>query len=199
MCTGQNKDDMTYDMQITAQNMVNYYRRLVASGWAKDKNDYAPTATKMTPVAYDCDNIGKESQKLADNCDAQTYTPTGALALSYHKLNELNIPPAEFLEKAITTWADQVKQIELDKQVVYAGDVESKAKDFANMLNEKVTKVGCSVKVCQAKGFTVAVCQYDASLTTDDTVYTVGKPCKECNALGKKCDSTLGGGLCVTN
>ncbi|EYB99892.1 hypothetical protein Y032_0119g824 [Ancylostoma ceylanicum] len=50
LCTTQDKDEMTYDMQIATQNMVNYYRRLVASGWAKDKSDYAPAATKMAPV-----------------------------------------------------------------------------------------------------------------------------------------------------
>ncbi|EYB99896.1 hypothetical protein Y032_0119g826 [Ancylostoma ceylanicum] len=32
---------------------------------------------------------------------------------------------------------------------------------------------------------------------TDDPVYTAGKPCKECSAIQKKCDNTLGGGLCV--
>ncbi|EPB72814.1 SCP-like protein [Ancylostoma ceylanicum] len=188
---------MTYDMQIATQNMVNYYRRLVASGWAKDKSDYAPAATKMAPVAYDCDTVGKESKTIADDCTKTSYTATGAFALSYHKINELNIPPVEMLEKAITTWADQVKNVDLDKEVLYAGDVETNAKDFSNMLNEAATKVGCSVKECAAQGFTVAVCQYDVAPITDDPVYTAGKPCKECSAIQKKCDNTLGGGLCV--
>ncbi|EPB71063.1 hypothetical protein ANCCEY_09855 [Ancylostoma ceylanicum] len=41
---------MTYDMQITARNMANYYRNLVATGWARDKNGYAPTAKSMNAL-----------------------------------------------------------------------------------------------------------------------------------------------------
>ncbi|RCN47198.1 hypothetical protein ANCCAN_06776 [Ancylostoma caninum] len=42
---------MTYDMQITARDMANYYRNLVATGWAQDKNGYAPTAKIMNALA----------------------------------------------------------------------------------------------------------------------------------------------------
>ncbi|EPB71052.1 hypothetical protein ANCCEY_09844 [Ancylostoma ceylanicum] len=39
---------MTDEMEETAVNMHNYYRRLIATGWAEDpKSVYAPRASKM--------------------------------------------------------------------------------------------------------------------------------------------------------
>ncbi|EYC12035.1 hypothetical protein Y032_0048g1576 [Ancylostoma ceylanicum] len=82
---GQLGDDkMTYDMQITARDMANYYRNLVATGWAQDKNGYAPTAKGMN-----------------------------ALAMS--------------------KWYDQLKNVDLDEDAKYDGNVQTSAKDFANV------------------------------------------------------------------
>ncbi|KAL6729134.1 hypothetical protein Aduo_000217 [Ancylostoma duodenale] len=55
------EDGMTYEMQATAQDMVNYYRRLVGSGWAPDKVGYALPAKKMIAVEYDCNAVGQQN------------------------------------------------------------------------------------------------------------------------------------------
>ncbi|EYB87826.1 hypothetical protein Y032_0256g349 [Ancylostoma ceylanicum] len=219
--------------------MINYYRRLVGSGWAPDQKDYWPTAEKMNAVVYDCDNIGNATKAIADNCTAQSYTATAGYSLSSYKVTDLTKTPLQVLNEAITKWAEQSMLVDLDREVMFGGNVEAKASDFAKMLNEKATRVGCSVKECKSEKFTVAVCQYDAlafqrcrllqrsesgssgilfvfcttkrlillcqfsalskarPLKNGDTVYTTGKPCSGCTAAGKKCDNTLGGGLCI--
>ncbi|RCN47163.1 hypothetical protein ANCCAN_06740 [Ancylostoma caninum] len=101
--------------------------------------------------------------------------------------------------KAIKSWAEQSKLVDLGKTVTFSGDVENTAPDFARMVDETATKVTCSVTTdeCLKQGYRVAVCQYNNPITSDDTVYTTGKTCSGCNALGLKCDNDLGGGLCV--
>ncbi|KAL6729133.1 hypothetical protein Aduo_000216 [Ancylostoma duodenale] len=197
--TGQSDDGMTNEMQVTAEDMVNYYRRLVGSGWAPDKNGYALPGKKMLAVKYDCDTgaVGTATKTIAAKCTAP-YTATPGYYLSYYQERDLTKTRVEVLREAIKKWADQSKLVDLGETVTFTGDVETNAPDFANMVNEAASKVVCSVTEdeCLKQGYRVAVCQYDTSLNDGDTVYTTGKACSKCPA-GTKCDNDLGGGLCV--
>ncbi|KAL6729131.1 hypothetical protein Aduo_000214 [Ancylostoma duodenale] len=197
------EDGMTYEMQATAQDMVNYYRRLVGSGWALDKSGYAPTAKQMPAVEYDCktlapqNSIGQETKTLAAACTAPA-APTPGYSVSYYQ-GSLTKTPEEVLREAIKSWAEQSKLVDLEQSVTFSGNVENAAPDFARMVDETATKVTCSVTTdeCQKQGFRAAVCQYNNPISNGDPVYTTGKTCSGCNAQGLKCDNDLGGGLCV--
>ncbi|RCN35019.1 SCP-like protein, partial [Ancylostoma caninum] len=203
LCTAPADDGMTYEMQTTAQDMINYYRRLVGSGWAPDKNGYALPAKSMIAVEYDCNTqgaqnaIGTETKTIAATCTAP-YTATPGYYLSYHQEKDLTKTRVEVLREAIKKWADQSKLVDLGETVTFTGNVETNAPDFANMVNEQTTTVVCSVTEdeCLKQGYRVAVCQYNQILTDGDTVYTTGKSCSKC-PTGTKCDNDLGGGLCV--
>ncbi|EYB87836.1 hypothetical protein Y032_0256g354 [Ancylostoma ceylanicum] len=67
------------------------------------------------------------------------------------------------------------------------------------MVTSKNSAVGCSVKECADQGFTLVICQYNGLFTSRDTLYAVGKPCSGCADpnVNRKCDTALGGGLCI--
>ncbi|EPB71055.1 SCP-like protein [Ancylostoma ceylanicum] len=187
---------MTYDMQITARNMANYYRNLVATGWAKSKKGYAPTAKAMQALVYDCDNAGRDAQAQADDCAATSYASQIGLQLSFYKTGNYNLPKEEVLEQAMASWFGQLKNVDLDERATYDSNVQSNAPDFANLLNEGASKVGCSVKTCLREGFSVAVCEFDGTTpAVGSALYTVGRTCSNCVA-GKSCHKALPG-LCA--
>ncbi|EYC12052.1 hypothetical protein Y032_0048g1585 [Ancylostoma ceylanicum] len=127
-------DGMTHDMQITAMDMANYYRNLVATGWAQDKKDYAPPAKNMNALEYDCDTAGVGAKVEAAKCTAASYTPTPGYVLSSYKA-KLDIPRVEVLRKAMAFWFGQLKSVDLDDKASYNNDVDASAKDFANVGN----------------------------------------------------------------
>ncbi|KIH63475.1 hypothetical protein ANCDUO_06221, partial [Ancylostoma duodenale] len=49
------KGDFSDEFRVTALDMHNYYRRLAATGWAKNGDKYAKTAAKMVKLEYDKD------------------------------------------------------------------------------------------------------------------------------------------------
>ncbi|EYC12184.1 hypothetical protein Y032_0048g1655 [Ancylostoma ceylanicum] len=192
MCANPGDDGMTHDMQVTAMDMANYYRSLGATGWALDKNGYAPTAKDMNALKYDCDTVGKDAKIEADKCTATSYTPTGGYVLNFYKSDDYTMPREEVLRKAIASWFGQLKNVDLDEKALYNNDVQTSAKDFANLVYGKATKVGCAVTLCLREGFQVAICQFDSTgVTPDDSLYTVGKTCSGCNAAGKTCHKGL--------
>ncbi|KIH53055.1 hypothetical protein ANCDUO_16828, partial [Ancylostoma duodenale] len=100
-CTTSNPSDdgMTHDMQMTARDMANYYRNLVATGWAEDKKGYAPTAKAMNALEYECNDAGKDAKTEAAKCTAASYTPTPGYVLSSYKVRNLDLPRAEVLKE----------------------------------------------------------------------------------------------------
>ncbi|KIH44703.1 SCP-like protein, partial [Ancylostoma duodenale] len=157
-------DGLTYEQQNTARNMVNYYRRLVGTGWAKDKNGYAPIAKALTPVVYLCKTTGNAAKQIADKCGDPPYTATHGHTLSYHIIKKTNVDPKTALEEAIKTWAEQSKLVDLRPiggAVFYQDEVEQQASDFAKMVSDRNSAIGCSVKECKDKGSTLVICQYN--------------------------------------
>ncbi|KAL6729082.1 hypothetical protein Aduo_000169 [Ancylostoma duodenale] len=197
MCTNPGNpgtDKMTYDMQITARDMANYYRSLVATGWAQDKDSYAPTAKTMNALVYDCDTIGAGSQAQADNCAAASYNPAGGSVLNSYKTDNYNLPDEQVLRQAMESWFGQLKNTDLDEKATYNSNVQKSAPDFANLMIGDATKVGCSVKKCLREGFSVAVCQFDGTAPTPDApLYTVGKTCSGCRVSSKTRHKALQG------
>ncbi|EYB87834.1 hypothetical protein Y032_0256g353 [Ancylostoma ceylanicum] len=129
-------DGLTFEQQNAAANMMNYYRRLLGTGWAEDKNGYAPIARMLYPLVYLCKTIGKASKEIADKCVMPPYTATHGHILSYHIIKKLNVDPKAALEEAIKTWAGQLKKVDpqtIGGAVFYQDEVEEKASDWAKV------------------------------------------------------------------
>ncbi|KAL6729076.1 hypothetical protein Aduo_000164 [Ancylostoma duodenale] len=191
-------DGLTYEQQNTARNMVNYYRRLLATGWTRDKSGYAPISNTMSSMVYLCKTIGNATKQIADKSGDPPYTATHGHTLSYHIIKKLNVDPKAALEEAIKTWAEQSKLVDLRPiggAVFYQDEVEQQASDFAKMVYGTNSAIGCSVKECQDK--TLVICQYNGLFTARDPIYSVGKPCSGCAKWGMVCEDALGGGLCI--
>ncbi|KIH46774.1 SCP-like protein [Ancylostoma duodenale] len=200
LCPAGSDDGLTYEAQITVQNMINYYRRLVGTGWAPDKNGYAPVSSLMPGLTYNCEVLGNLSKAIADKCERPPYTPSHGRTLSYHIIEKINLNPKTVLQEAIKTWAEQSKKIDIRKiggVVFYDNGFEVEAPDFAKMMFSQSLFAGCSVKECKDKGFTLAICQYNQLFTYGDPIYDAGKSCSRCAAWNRKCDTALGGGLCI--
>ncbi|EYB99849.1 hypothetical protein Y032_0119g803 [Ancylostoma ceylanicum] len=149
---------LTYDLEQMALNMNNYYRKLVATGWAKDNKGYAKWASKMPALKYDC-TIAEKSNTQAD-CAKDTYTAEAGHSLNWHK-EKYPATREETLEKAVNAWYEKLANVDLDDQATFDEKVKTNAEFFANMVQEEATKLGCAVTECTAKGYTVAICQYD--------------------------------------
>ncbi|KIH46627.1 hypothetical protein ANCDUO_23318 [Ancylostoma duodenale] len=200
MCSQGKDDGMTYEMQVTALNLANYYRRLLGTGWTKDKNGYAPTSKMLYALGYECDKLGAGAKAKIDNCQKPPYTADQGWTLTYYKVDNVNIDSKTVLEQAFKTWADQAKKVDVQAiagSVFYEGALATEASDWAKLTTAKNSFIGCSLKKCDTQGFTVVVCQYNGLFTNGDPFYTVGKPCAGCAKGGRKCDYALGGGLCI--
>ncbi|KAL6729147.1 hypothetical protein Aduo_000229 [Ancylostoma duodenale] len=192
---------MTDDLQTIAIDMHNYYRRLVASGWGKDKVGYAPRANAMLGLKYLCGdptnpiNIGKDTREFIDKCPKDAPQPTAAYSLNYFYKETYKLSREELLKEAITKWANEASVAGVGKENLYKPDAGFN--DYANMMQDIVTQVTCAVKICQDTGKSAVACQYNKLTVADgDEIYQLGKPCSKCPA-GTSCDSKLGGGLCV--
>ncbi|EPB73739.1 hypothetical protein ANCCEY_07176 [Ancylostoma ceylanicum] len=78
-CTGNAKKDLMTDaLRDQALNMHNYYRRLLATGWAKDaKLGYAQPATAMPKLEYDC-TVEETIMTKFETCDGNAATTNKA-------------------------------------------------------------------------------------------------------------------------
>ncbi|KAK6727586.1 hypothetical protein RB195_005337 [Necator americanus] len=195
-------DDMTYDLEQTAIYMHNYYRRLIATGWAMDNNNksYAKPAAKMPALKINCQTVA--DSKIKADCTNPQNTP-----LADHSLNTYtkNYPASrqEALEEAINSWYGQLLDVTLDEKATYTSAIKKTAESFANLAQDEATEIGCHVQECAKQGFTIAICQYNKVPTEDSPLYAVGNTCSKCSTLNKKprphrehpreaCDAVLG-------
>ncbi|RCN37248.1 hypothetical protein ANCCAN_16861 [Ancylostoma caninum] len=78
ICGQANVDKMSDDLRNTALFMHNYYRRLLATGWAKDKQiGYAKTAAKMPVLKYSC-QLENAATTYTATCPTATENANGA-------------------------------------------------------------------------------------------------------------------------
>ncbi|KAL6729081.1 hypothetical protein Aduo_000168 [Ancylostoma duodenale] len=109
----------------------------------------------------------------------------------------------------MASWFGQLKKVDVNEKAAYSNELQTNAKDFANLVLGKATKVGCAVNTCLREGFQVAICSVrrvylfqsrpvprDTTPVVDDLLYTVGKTCSGCTAASKTCHKGLPG-ICV--
>ncbi|KIH58568.1 SCP-like protein [Ancylostoma duodenale] len=208
---------MTDEMKKTAENMHNYYRRLIATGWAEDpRSKYAPRASKMNYLTFDCDNLAVPMKTAINKCQV----PADAPGQNVH-VTTWDISRQAALEEAITTWYGGLeKGGGIGEDTTYTTEMESNkmltqyatvrllvftilvsicVKAPLQLAYEGSTKVGCAVKTCQAQGNTIVACKYNGQPVEGDPIYTVGKPCSGCsaNTNNKKCEADSLKALCV--
>ncbi|EYB99898.1 hypothetical protein Y032_0119g828 [Ancylostoma ceylanicum] len=188
-------DEMTRDMQDTAIYMHNYYRKLIATGWAKSKNGYAPRAKNMNALEYDCQQSGQEAV-IALNCTTRQYNTVQGYSLNYKEFS-YQVTPADALREAISAWYGELQSVDIDEKATYTDQIQTNAKNFANMALAEASKFACSAQQCNAQGITVALCVYKSIPDPDSPLYDVGKPCAGCDKTKTTCDQL--NGLCVTN
>ncbi|EPB72822.1 SCP-like protein [Ancylostoma ceylanicum] len=207
VCTA--KDGMNSDLETIATDMHNYYRRLVATGWAKDKKDgYAPTAKDMYALVghkyTDCqapDTIAEDTKAKVTGCPSTAPQADPGRSLNYYYVTKYNIPREQLLQEAISKWMKQLEDVGVGKTNIF--DENAGVTYYANMVHDKVEKFACAVDVCDKTGNSAVICQYNAlehsfpktcSIPTDgDPIYELGKPCK-CTG-GRQCSPLQG--LCV--
>ncbi|KIH48052.1 hypothetical protein ANCDUO_21882 [Ancylostoma duodenale] len=97
---------MNTDLETIAVGMHNYYRRLVATGWAKDKIDgYAPTAKDMFAVKYsECkagDTLAEETKTIVTGCPSTPTQGNQGRSLNYYYVSKYDIPREQLLQQVI--------------------------------------------------------------------------------------------------
>ncbi|EYB96400.1 hypothetical protein Y032_0151g2847 [Ancylostoma ceylanicum] len=190
-------DKLTQDSHDTALWMHNYYRKLLASGWAKDKKSesgYAPTAKKMLALTYDCDPAGnngaKETYALIDSCPRKDPQPTNGYSLNFLRLKNYTVSEQDALKHAIKTWWGELEKTGLGSDTTFKEN--SGITSFANMAHDETDKVACAVKNCKQNGDTLVACQYSQPITDGNHIYETGKVCSGCRKLNTKCSNPQG-------
>ncbi|KAK6757764.1 hypothetical protein RB195_015529 [Necator americanus] len=174
----------------------NYYRRLVATGWAEDKKSkYAKPAKAMMELQYDKDLEDKAKKYLnpkKDTCPATPENPSYA-GESFWTSEKYSLSEEEAVKKAVEKWFSYLKNSGLGDDMGYASLKKASGKQLANVIHDKTTSVGCFVKSCAKQGLIVVDCRYSPEAGGD--VYETGKTCSACAKSGKSCSPA--GGLCA--
>ncbi|EYB94279.1 hypothetical protein Y032_0173g397 [Ancylostoma ceylanicum] len=194
-------DKMTEDGNKAAQWLHSYYRRLLATGWAKDgKSAYAKPAKKMLELTYDCTAAGGGAQSAAaqtyaaiENCPTADPAPIAGYSMNFKRLKNFTISDTGALEEAITDWWGPLEKIGLGSNLEFSDG--SPLTSFANIAFDQTTKFACSVKNCPKIGETLVMCHYNPPITDGEYIYEAGKVCSGCGKLNKKCSSPPG--LCI--
>ncbi|EYC13816.1 hypothetical protein Y032_0042g548 [Ancylostoma ceylanicum] len=195
-CVGEFSDEF----RLAALNMHNYYRRLLATGWAKDKQlTYAKPASKMIELEYD-KALEDAAIAEADKCGSTpTNGPEGESFWAASRGNSYEMPHLEAIQKAVEAWWAPVETTGFGDKLEYTADTStSPLKYAANIAYESTTKIGCAVKNCPAQGVTVVDCRYSPKIADTDIIYTTGaKPCAQCKKTAGTTECSKLGGLCV--
>ncbi|KAL6744507.1 hypothetical protein Aduo_017434 [Ancylostoma duodenale] len=188
---------MTDTLRNQALNMHNYYRRLLASGWAKDgKIMYAKPSKAMPALAYDCATEEKIMLHLKD-CAGTPATTN--IAENFQASGNFQNAREDILEEAIKQWWAPLETTGIEDNL-YTSTVEGSAlKTYVPMAHHQTTKVGCGVHRCDKIGKTLVQCAYDGAPTTadGDIIYPAGKPCSKCKTLAGTPNCSPLGALCV--
>ncbi|KAL6724600.1 hypothetical protein Aduo_019473 [Ancylostoma duodenale] len=195
-------DTLTFDSHNTALWMHNYYRKLLASGWAKDpksKGGYATTAKQMLELNYDWCSGGTsgatKTYDLIKGCPQDNPKATSGYSLNFLRIQNYTVSEQDALEHAIKTWWGQLETAGLGSDTMFNGDPGISS--FANMAFDQAEKVACAVKTCTVQGQTLIACQYSPGITNGNKIYEKGDVCSGCNKLtpSRKCSNPRG--LCL--
>ncbi|KAL6732168.1 hypothetical protein Aduo_002958 [Ancylostoma duodenale] len=120
---------ITDDLRNTALGMHNYYRRLLATGWAEEKQvGYAKWAASMPELAYDCDTELEIMKKLT-KCGGKEVQNAKAQANNYKLFKEFETPEEQVLEKVENSTLDFIRD-ELSSGRTPHSTVKSYARSF---------------------------------------------------------------------
>ncbi|KAL6724604.1 hypothetical protein Aduo_019477 [Ancylostoma duodenale] len=192
-------DNLSNDAGDTALWMHNYYRRLLASGWAKDpkaKSGYAPPAKHMKKLEYDCPstgtNVAAETYNAIKSCPPADPNATPGYSMNFLRINNYNFSQQDALKQAIKKWWGELGEKGLGDDTTFHDN--SGIKSFANMAYDQADKFACAVQNCQQSGQTLVACQYNAVIHADDKIYETGKVCSGCRRLKptRKCSHPAG-------
>ncbi|EYB93396.1 hypothetical protein Y032_0183g962 [Ancylostoma ceylanicum] len=167
------KDLMTDDLRNQALNMHNYYRRVLASGWAKDaKLTYAKPSQAMPALTqYDCDLEDTIMTHIKDcvGTAASTNKAKNFIAFDDYKSPREDVlqkegfaydTGLEWLLKVIQQWWSPLETLG-NADNTYTQANEATLKTYINMAHHKATKVGCGVQTCPRLGKTLVQCAYE--------------------------------------
>ncbi|RCN43634.1 SCP-like protein [Ancylostoma caninum] len=198
---------MTDDLRNQALNMHNYYRRVLASGWAKDaKLIYAKPSQAMPALtAYDCD-LEEEIMTHLKDC-AGTAANIANKAQNFIAFDDYQSPREAVLEKGgfaydkcevLEQWWSPLEKIG-NEDNTYTLANQATLGTYINMAHHMATKVGCGVQTCARIGKTLVQCAYEGvpPIPDDDPIYPVGKTCSKCSALNATPKCSPLGGLCI--
>ncbi|RCN27534.1 hypothetical protein ANCCAN_26731 [Ancylostoma caninum] len=176
-------------------------RKLLASGWAKDKKSksgYALTAKKMLKLEYDCatasagnTNGATETYNLIKDCPKSgDPKPSNGYSMNFLRLKNYTISEQEALEQAIKKWWGVLETKGLGSEYTFSDN--SEIASFAKMAHDGTEKLACAVQNCKQNGETLVACQYSPAIGDGDKIYETGKVCGGCKALSKKCSDPAG-------
>ncbi|WKY13076.1 hypothetical protein Q1695_004132 [Nippostrongylus brasiliensis] len=162
-----------------ALNLHNYYRRLVASGWAENKlTRFTPRASKMEALSYDC-SLEEAANENVMKCERQPSTFGKVSADSgsnVYIIDDINITKEAALERAVVEWFGELSTHGVDPTSPWTG--HPTVKNCANVMHDQYKTVGCAVNSCSSQGFTIVECRYGPkSLQPGGPIYDVGDPC----------------------
>ncbi|EPB74296.1 SCP-like protein [Ancylostoma ceylanicum] len=177
-----------------------FVRRLLASGWAKDKQiKYAKPAKTMNQLVY-VKPLEDAALRHVSNCDQTAPENNSPAGESFWRgsSGSYKLTHVEAMQQAMKEWWEPLESTGLGNKLEYTTELQDGTlKYVANIVHDKSTQIGCAAKTCAKQGITLVDCRYNATVTIDDKIYELGKtPCKPCPAgtacskLGAVCEAT---------
>ncbi|KAK6757756.1 hypothetical protein RB195_015525 [Necator americanus] len=172
----------------------NYYRRLVATGWAEDpKSKYAKPAKGVMELKSEktLEENAKNYLDVNANTCPLTRESAESIGENFWKSNNFTLSQEEAVDKAVEEWFSYLTDIGLGDDIKYANLKGDSGKMFGNVIHDETTKIGCYVRACAKEGVIVVDCRYDPK--ADGNIFETGKTCSSCG--NAKCSPL--GGLCA--
>ncbi|RCN31282.1 SCP-like protein [Ancylostoma caninum] len=216
MCE-RNETDMTGfndSMRLQFLAMHNGYRSLLALGHigiskeslGDDYDDdyyyfyssYAPMASKMRYLEYDCD-AERSAYESASNCSDSSSPPGNYDENKQVIENSGNIKEAA--REAFLSWAKEAFNLnKTGKGVLYQSNLN--ISNFANLAWDTREKFGCAVVRCplgETDATTIhVVCHYPKIEEKEEqSIYKVGEPCEHCSEYTKLNNITSADPVCI--
>ncbi|EPB78481.1 SCP-like protein [Ancylostoma ceylanicum] len=155
-----NANLMTDELRHEALNMHNYYRRLLATGWAEDKKlKYAKPAAAMPELKYNCEVEDEIMGKLKD-CPGAVATITKAQANNFKLFTPYTATRQEALSEVIKHWWSPLASTGIADNQYLDSMAGTDMETYVNMAYAHTTGVGCAVKECDSKGNIQVQCGY---------------------------------------
>ncbi|RCN49739.1 SCP-like protein [Ancylostoma caninum] len=159
---------------------------------------YAPSASKMRYLKYDCE-AEKSAYKSASNC-SDSSSPSEDYDENKQIIeNSSNISEAAL--KAIISWAREASNLnKTGEEVLYQPNLN--ISNFANLAWDTREKFGCAVAKCpleKTNATTIhVVCHYPKiNKTEGEPIYTTGMPCRNCSDYADEFFCHADEGVCV--